>query len=85
MKKEWVNPGGDEVITVRVCNSCGWSLRHPIRWCSNCGGELVVTQMTERAYLEKIYNFHLRTGWTWSDAKYDYNTGKRLKTRGSSK
>mgnify|MGYP001587885322 CR=1 FL=1 len=30
----------------------------------------------EREYYERSHKFHLDTGWTWSHAKYDYDTGK---------
>ena len=72
----WTNPGGDAKIKVHECGQCSWVIRHPIRWCSNCGGELRVVEMREREYYERSHKFHLDTGWTWSEAKYDYDTGK---------
>ena len=54
----WTNPGGDAKIKVRECGQCGWVIRHPIRWCSNCGGELRVVEIREReSIMSDLINF----------------------------
>ena len=40
------------LIKVRKCVQCGYLDTHPIRWCSNCGGEYQVVTMKESEYRE---------------------------------
>jgi uncharacterized OB-fold protein len=40
-------------IPIRVCPTCSYVDRHPIRWCSNCGAEYEIVLMTESEYRKR--------------------------------
>lgn len=67
------------MITVSVCGDCGWIIDHPtVRWCANCGGVLIREEITTRELLDRTHRFHQETGWGWTDARFNPNTGKPI-------